>query len=85
MVAGADGYAETTKHPKVKNSTTAQASIRLKRIFLPNVEIVTARSTYQGVLVSRSPELVTIEVRPGIMQSFARDEIRDIKFLNPEK
>lgn len=86
LVMKKDGFADLTRHPKIQSEKTAKLHrLRLARIFTPDVEIVTARSTYQGVLVSRSPELVTIEVRPGIMQSFARDEIRDIKFLNPEK
>ena len=82
LVIRKEGYVEATRHPKVQNSKTAQAKVRLKRIFTPNVEIVTARGTYKGVLVSNKPDTIVIEVRMGITQSFAKDEIRKITFLN---
>ena len=85
LVVRMDGYAETTRHPKIKNSKTSHFNVRLKRIFMPDVEIVTARGIYKGVLVSNTPELVTIEVKLGITQSFSRSEIRTINFLKTEK
>ena len=86
LVVRKDGYREEVRHPKIQNSKTSKHhNIRLIRIFVPDVEIVTARGTYQGVFVSKSPELVTIEVKLGITQSFARDEIRSINFLKAKK
>ena len=86
LVMKKEGYADKTSHPKVKSESTAKFHHqRLSRIFTPDVEIITARGSYQGVLVNRTADSVLIEVKAGIMQSFARDEIRDIKFLKAEK
>ena len=86
LVMKMDGYADKTTHPKVKSESTAKFhNQRLRRIFTPDVEIVTARGNYQGVLIKRTGDRVEIETKPGITQSFSRDEIRDIKFLKPVK
>ena len=86
LVMKMDGYADKTCHPKIKSEQTAKYHHqRLSRIFTPDVEIVTARGNYQGVLINRTGDRVEIETKPGISQSFARDEIRDIKFLKPVK
>ena len=82
LVLRKDGYSDKTTHPKVQSSKTARFhKQRLTRIFKPDVEIVTSRGSYRGILVSNTPELVTIEVKLGITQSFVRDEIRKINFL----
>ncbi len=86
LVLKMDGYADVTRHPKVKSSTTSkQHRVTLNRIFTPDIEIVTVRGSYQGVLVKRSGESVTIEVKPGITQDFSSDEIRKINFLSSRK
>ena len=86
LVLKKEGYSDMTGHPKVLSEKTAKFHhLRLARIFTPDVEIVTARGNYQGVLVSRTGDRVEVEVRPGIMQRFAREEIRDLKFLKSEK
>ena len=85
LVVRKNGYAEATRHPKVVNSQTTTANVRLKRIFVPDVEIVTDRGTYPGILVSNDPESVTIEVSLGITRSFPRAEIRKINFLAKKK
>ena len=86
LVLKKDGYADLTRHPKVRNSTTSkQYRATLSRIFTPDVEIVTARGSYEGVLVRRSGETVTIEVKPGILRDFSQEEIRKINFLKTEK
>ena len=86
LVVKKDGYSDLTRHPKIKNSQTSKHHhVRLTRIFTPDIEIVTARGTYTGVLVSNTPDSVVIEVKMGITQSFARDEIRKITFIKAEK
>ena len=86
LVLKMDGYSDVTRHPKIRKSTTSkQHKVTLNRIFTPDVEIVTSRGSYQGVLVKRSGDFVTIEVRPGIMRDFSQDEIRKINFLKAEK
>jgi len=85
LVVRKEGYAEVTRHPKVMNSKTTVANVRLKRVFVPDVEIVTARGSTVGVLVSNTPEMVTVEVSLGINRSFPRSEIRKINFLKKDK
>ena len=85
LVFRKDGYAESTRHPKVANSQTSTANVRLKRVFVPNVEIVTDRGSYVGVLVSNTPESVIVEVSLGINRSFSRSEIRKINILTNDK
>ena len=86
LVLKKEGYSDKTNHPKVQSAKTSKYHHqRLVRIFTPDVEIITARGNYQGVLISRSGDWVEIETKPGITQSFARDEIRDIKFIKVGK
>ena len=86
LVVKKDGYSDMARHPKVKNSQTSkQHHVRLQRIFTPDVEIVTARGRYTGVLVSRTSDAIVLEVKMGITQSFARDEIRQMNFLRAGK
>ena len=83
LVLKKEGYSDKTSHPRVKSESTAKYHRqRLVRIFTPDVEIVTARGNYQGVLVKRTGDSVLIEVKPGILQSFSQDEIRDFKYIN---
>ena len=51
------------------------------------MEIQTDQGTYRGVLVrnKNSADFVTIEVKPGIEQSFPKTSIRGINFLEQEK
>ena len=81
LVVRKSGYAETTRHPKIQSNRTSKANIRLKRIFKPDVEIVTDTGTYQGILVSNTPDYILVEVKLGIQRSFPRADIRKVRFL----
>ena len=85
LVITKDGYADAVRHPTVQNQKTGQHRIRLRRIFTPDIEIVTARGTYRGVLVSNSPESIVVEVSLGITQTFPRAEIRKVNFITAER
>jgi len=86
LVMKKEGYSDLTRHPKIQSEKTAKFhKQRLARIFKPDVEIVTSRGNYRGVLVSNSPYAVVVEVSLGITRSFPRDEIRKINFLKTEK
>ena len=85
LVVRKDGYTESVRHPKVLSEKTAQTNVRLKRIFRPDTEIVTARGSYKGVLVSVNSDYVVLEVSPGINRSFSRDEIRRMESIADEK
>ena len=85
LVLKMDGYADATRHPNVRSSTTSkQHKVTLKRIFTPDIEIVTARGSYTGVFQKKTSMSVTIEVKPGIVREFSQDEIRNIKWLGKE-
>jgi hypothetical protein len=81
VVLKKDGYADAIRHSKVENKKTTFHKIRLRRIFTPDVEIVTTRGTYTGVLVSNTPDSVVVEVSLGINRTFPRDEIKKVNFL----
>lgn len=85
LVVKKDGYAESVRHPKIRNSKTSVANVRLRRIFVPDVEIVTARGEYRGVLVSRTATEVVLEVSLGITRSFPQSEIRKFSWLETAK
>lgn len=82
LVLKKDGFAERTLHPIISSSKTVPVTVRLRRIFKPDVEIETDSGTHRGVLISNSPEFVTIEITLGIQRSFPRVDIRRITFLD---
>lgn len=82
LVVRKDGYAEATRHPKIQSRRTSKANVKLKRVFKPDVEIVTDTGTYQGILVSNTPDYILVEVKLGIQRSFPRADIRKVRFLN---
>ena len=85
LVVRKEGYEESTRHPKVESTKTQACNVRLRRVFIPDIEVVTARGNCRGVFVSRTPELVTVEVSLGITKSIRVDEIRKINWLKKDK
>lgn len=85
LVLKKDGYAQAVRHPNIKNSKTSQQNIRLRRVFVPDIEIETSRGVHKGMLVTATPEYIEIEVSLGIVQRFMKSEIRKIKPLGGRK
>ena len=87
LLLRADGHAEVVRHPKIQRAKTLPLKFALRRIFKPDVEIQTDQGTYRGVLVrnKNTADFVTIEVKPGIEQSFPKTSIRGINFLELKK
>ena len=81
LVLRCDGYAETTKHPVVENQKTQIVNVKMKRVFTPDVEILTDSGAYRGVLISNTPNGVEVEVSLGISRTFPHSEIRKLNFL----
>lgn len=77
-----DGYGEALRHPVVENEKATKLDVKLKRVFKPDVEIVTNSGTYRGVLVDNGPEAVMLEVSMGVVRSFPRVDIRSFTFLD---
>ncbi len=84
LVVRKAGYTEVTRHPKIKSSKTSKANVLMKRIFLPDTEIETARGSYRGVLINVTHDTVVLEVSLGITRSFERSEIRAMNSLKAE-
>lgn len=82
VVVSKDGFADRALLSQVENQKTSQVRVRLRRVFVPDCEIVTSRGTYRGVLVSTTGDSVTLEVSLGIIQSFPRSEIRKVTPLD---
>ncbi len=85
LTVRADGYSEAVRHPKVQSTKTLGQTIRLARIFIPDVEILTDQGPRQGVLIRNTADMITIEVKPGIEQSFPHSSVRKIEFIGPKK
>lgn len=80
-----DGYANSTRHPKIQKSKTSKANVTLRRVFTPNVEIETPNGKYRGVYVSADSEQVMVEVKMGIQRGFAKSDIIKMTFLDKEE
>ena len=85
LVLKKDGYAQAVRHPNIKNSKTSQQNVRLRRVFVPDIEIETVRGSYRGMLVTATPEYIEIEVSLGIVQRFMKSEIRKMNPLGGRK
>lgn len=85
LVVRRDGYAEQVRHPKIRSNKTSHAKVRLKRIFKPDIEIVTDSGSYLGMLVSNTPDYIIVEVSLGVQRSFPRADVRNIRFVFDEK
>ena len=81
LVIKQDGFAEITKHPVVENQKTQIVNVRMKRVFTPDVEIITDNGTYKGVLISNNSFGVEVEVALGINRVFQHSEIRKLNFI----
>lgn len=86
LVAKLDGYADVTRTISVESQKTKKCQIAMKRIFTPDVEIVTLNGvTHTGVLVGSHAGRIEVETSPGILRTFSSDEIREMKQLKTTK
>lgn len=76
-----DGFAEQVRHPKIRSKKTSRAKVRLKRIFKPDIEIVTDTGTHLGMLVANTPDYIIVEVSLGVQRSFLRADVRSVRFI----
>lgn len=79
------GYAEVVKHPVVAAAKATQANIKLKRVFTPDIRIITATGTIEGVMVKNDATAILVEVSMGITRSIPRDIIRAVEMIEPER
>jgi hypothetical protein len=70
------GYAPMKRSITVTRDQTLSPQFRLIRQFIPNYEVVTARSHYKGVLDYVTDEGVKLETAPGVSQTVPMKDIR---------
>ena len=76
IVAHLDGYQDVSRRINVEPKQSLEVNVKLSRIFTPDTEVETTHGIYRGILVSASPEALTLEIRPGIMQTIPQSDIR---------
>ena len=81
LVVRKKGYSEQTRHPKIRSRKTSSARVRLRRVFVPDVEIVTTTGRHRGILVEETPDLVILEVTLGVQSGFPQADILSIRRL----
>ena len=79
LVIKCQGHAEVVKHPVVEATKATQVNVKLKRVFTPDIRLVTATGTIEGVLVSSDANAYIIEVSMGITRSISRDTVRSVE------
>ncbi|MCQ2368113.1 MAG: PEGA domain-containing protein [Kiritimatiellae bacterium] len=84
LVLKKEGFADSTRHPKIQNSKTSKANVRMRRVFTPDIEIVTPTGTHRGVYVSSDSEKIEIEVSMGIQRSFSKRDIIKLNYLDKD-
>lgn len=84
LVVRKKGYAEQTRHPKIRSRKTSSARVRLRRVFVPDVEIVTTTGRHRGILVEETPDLVIIEVTLGVQSGFPQADVLSIRRLEDD-
>ena len=82
IMAHLNGYQDVARKITVKANGTEQAYFTLSRIFTPDTEIETIRGIYRGVFIKKDFfGAVTLEMSPGVEQTFKAEDIRKMKTL----
>lgn len=77
-----EGFAEAVRHPVIETEKTRSLTVKMKRVFTADFEVVTTSGTVRGVLVKNSPEAIELEIKPGVTRSFQRHEIRSAGYIH---
>ena len=66
----------------MKAKETGRLFVRLVRVFQADTEVETIRGVHRGVLVEKDfLGNITLEVSPGVQQTFRKEEIRKVTSL----
>ena len=77
-----DGYQDASRRVVVKAKETGRLFVRLVRVFQADTEVETIRGVHRGVLVEKDfLGNITLEVSPGVQQTFRKEEIRKVTSL----
>lgn len=82
LIVRKDGYQEVSRLITIEPTETLRLNrLQLKKLFRPDVEIVTVNGTFRGVFKSQSENVIVIETKPGVEYPISRQLVRDIKPL----
>jgi archaellum component FlaG (FlaF/FlaG flagellin family) len=70
------GFAPQRRKITVKRGETQTLQIKLVRQFIPNYEVITARSHHKGVLEFQNEEGIRLEITPGISQTIPMKDVK---------
>jgi len=70
------GYAPQKRPITITRDQTIAPQFKLVRQFIPNYEVITARSHYKGVLEYTTDEGIKIETAPGVTQMIPLKDVR---------
>ena len=77
-----DGHQDTSRKVLVKAKDTSRLVVKLPRIFRADTELETVSGIHRGAFVEKDfLGNVTIEVSPGVQQTFRKEDVRKIKSL----
>lgn len=77
-----DGHRDTSRKIFVQAKGTGKLVVKLPRVFQADTELETVSGVHRGALVERDfLGNVTIEVSPGVQQTFRKEDIRKIRSL----
>lgn len=77
-----DGHQDTSRRILVKAKETGKLVVKLPRIFQADTELETVSGIHRGALVEKDfLGNITIEVSPGVQQTFRKEDIRKVKSL----
>lgn len=76
------GYAEEKRTVEINRDEIAVVeTVKLNRLFVPNVEVKTEIGTYTGVYVSKDAKFYRVETSPGVTRSFPIEDITRIRLI----
>jgi len=79
VVAHLDGHQDASARVVVKPRETGRLSLKLARIFTPDIEIETVSGVHRGEFLEKDAlGNITIRISFGVQRTFRRDEIRKV-------
>lgn len=78
----AKGCDDAVQKITIEREKIATSQAVLIRRFIPNYQVVTRTSTIKGVLVNINDDEIRLELRPGVMTSIPKHDVREHGELN---
>ena len=79
------GYAQVKQTVVVeRGQTLVMETVKLARMFVPDVEISTARGVYKGVYINQDQDFYRIETSPGVIRAIPVKDITRRRLIRSE-